>query len=348
MLNSPEAWVQDCLDHLEEYRLAWTGEPGVDGWNGETLELSTRSGRWPFRLHCRSQLRPTTIDYMLTNLLAETATFSMSTPTLVLTEQVTKTVAERLRERGVSYLDAAGNAWLQQPGLFLWVQGRKGNRAEKTSQKIETLTALQLTYLLLKSKAVVARPYRELARNSHLALGTVGWIMAALERAGYVVKGGRRRRLKRPAELHARWEESWHEKLRPKLNATQCKAAPDPGFRRLLDACIQERQWLVGGELAAAQILGGLQPESTTLHVPPGSVRKCMKDLRLLPHPEGNVRVLETFGDANGWEQAQVESKPAWADPLLIRAELLEVRDERVHAMATDLLTKEIQPRWEN
>jgi hypothetical protein len=271
-------------------------------------------------------------------------------PWLLFTERVTPKVGEILRERGVGYVDTTGNAWIQQPGLCVWIEGRRAAVASETPHKATTPTALQLSFLLLKSREWCNRPYRELAARTGLALGTVGWIMSALTKAGHIFHEEERRALRLPRDLHVHWEQRWHDRLRPRLGTVLCKGKADPGFRSLLETCADEPEWIIGGELAATCVAGNVEPTTTTLHVPPAEVRACMQRLKLIPHPEGNIRIVETFGQENGWQRAERESgsRIALADPILIRAELLDSRDERLHLLASELLEAFIAPRWDS
>ena len=44
---------------------------------------------------------------------------------LLVTGYVTPPMADVLRDKGIAFIDAAGNAYLKQPNLLIWVTGRK-------------------------------------------------------------------------------------------------------------------------------------------------------------------------------------------------------------------------------
>src|SRR3990170_2086509 len=64
-------------------------------------------------------LRPATLGGVLLQLerLGNTA--------LLVADHVTPPLAQELRTRGVAFIDAAGNAYLDRPPLFIWVKGEK-------------------------------------------------------------------------------------------------------------------------------------------------------------------------------------------------------------------------------
>src|SRR5579859_5656375 len=54
-------------------------------------------------------------------------------PGVLIADFVNPLLAERLREQGVFFLDAAGNAFIDAQGLFVWVAGRR-NRELRARQ----------------------------------------------------------------------------------------------------------------------------------------------------------------------------------------------------------------------
>jgi len=93
---------------------------------------------------------------------------------------------------------------------------------------------------------------------------------------------------------------------------------------------------LLGGELGAAALTDLIRPTLATLHVPPGEQRAVMKALGLLPHPEGAITLVHTFGATNAWTHAE-RVTPPHADPLLIHAELMQVDDDRARGLAGEV-----------
>ena len=46
-------------------------------------------------------------------------------PPLLITDYVTPPLAEKLKARNIAFLDAAGNAYLDQPNLYIWIKGER-------------------------------------------------------------------------------------------------------------------------------------------------------------------------------------------------------------------------------
>ena len=51
-------------------------------------------------------------------------------PALLVTKAVTPAVAEKLRELNIQFIDMAGNAFLNAPGVYLFIQGNKAAEPE--------------------------------------------------------------------------------------------------------------------------------------------------------------------------------------------------------------------------
>ena len=349
---SPNSWAQPCLEHLAEWGLTHTGALEGRLEDGAPLAVTDGHRTWGFQLVHARYLRTNTVAHRASRILQDRASAGPDTPSLLFTEYVTPGVGEVLRELGICYVDVAGNAWVRGPGLLAWVEGKRRVSAPRTNPKPTTPGALQLVYLLLKDAHWCSRPYREMAEHTGLALGTIGWIMNTLIHSGHVARTSTGRVLKSPERLHAEWEEHWYDRLRPRLAPTTCIGKRDPGFERLMNSVSETQGCFIGGELGVTQLLGGVEPTTATIHVPPGSARDCMQALTLLPNRDGNIQLVETFGSENRWDAGRgttpnSPSRPL-ADPLLLRAEVLSSNDQRLHLMAHELLTDYIMPRWVN
>lgn len=244
---------------------------------------------------------------------------------LLLTRYVPPTLAEILREKGVQFLDAAGNAYLNTPPLFVFI---KGNRRPTAVAVVKTKRAfhasgLQVLFALLLRPALIATPYREIARAADVALGTVGWVMRDLKELGYLIDmGPRGRRLTRKAELLDRWVTAYPDQLRPKLmigrfSATTPNRQAESGKLELLGAC-----W--GGEPAAARMTGHLKSQDDTIYTWQ-DVNKLVLQNKMRKDPQGNIEILKAF-----WGEAmQEEHGRDLAPPLVVYADLLATADPR-------------------
>jgi hypothetical protein len=212
---------------LLETALAATRAQGLDwkilGWeragcgpSQADARLRLRGEGLPVTYHAeiKRTLRPATLGPLLAQLEHVPA------PALLVTDYATPPVAERLREQGVQFVDAAGNAFVQQPGLLVWVKGQRLRDMPKSGDmrgRAFRASGLQVLFALLCKPEIVDWPYREIARQAGTAHGTVGWVMPELPRLGFVGTLKGRRRLLNGPKLLQQWVEAYARTLRPKL-----------------------------------------------------------------------------------------------------------------------------------
>ncbi|MBW2172351.1 MAG: hypothetical protein JRF69_10330 [Deltaproteobacteria bacterium] len=141
---------------------------------------------------------------------------------ILVTKYVTPQVAERLKEMDIPFIDTAGNAYLNEPPLFIFIKGNKPALPVRTERPARAFqpTGLQVLFALLCNPGLEDAPFREINRQAKVALGTVGWVMRDLREMGYLIDTGKHgRRLIQKKDLLMRWAATYPEQLRPKLAA---------------------------------------------------------------------------------------------------------------------------------
>lgn len=111
---------------------------------------------------------------------------------VLVTSHVSPPQAEKLRRAGAQFLDTAGNAYLNDPPLYVFVAGRHRHPTEppkgaKTTRAF-TSTWVKAVFALLCKPELVNGTYREIAAVADVALGKVGEVLNDLKRAGYMVE----------------------------------------------------------------------------------------------------------------------------------------------------------------
>jgi hypothetical protein len=244
---------------------------------------------------------------------------------LLVTEYVAPTIAEQLRELNIQFVDTAGNAYIQDPPLLIWVTGRKPEQPLHEARPTRAFQpgGLKLIFALLCNPELVNTPYRNIAEAADVANGTVGWVMTDLKEAGFLIdlgKGGRK--LVNRRKLMDQWVEGYARQLRPKLLTGRFRTlAPE----RMKEArlTVPEARW--GGETAAAMMTRYLKPAVTTIYLPKDARAKAdlLKEFRLIKDPTGDVELRQIF-----WRFATPEY-PDTVPPLLVYADLLATADDR-------------------
>jgi hypothetical protein len=97
-------------------------------------------------------------------------------PGLLIAPYITPDVAERCRELHIPFIDTAGNAYLHEPGLLVFVKGQRTRIADisgaDTMARAGTTTALRVIFVLLCRQELLNAPYREMVRAAGVALGS--------------------------------------------------------------------------------------------------------------------------------------------------------------------------------
>lgn len=276
-----------------------------------------------YHVEIKRVLRPAAMGAVLAQLRELTA------PALLVTDYVTPPMAEKLRDKGVQFIDAAGNAFLDTPPLLVWVKGQQPANMPKTGDmrgRAFQVTGLKVLFALLCKPELVEQPYREIARLAGVAHGTVGWVMPELPKLGFMGTLHGRRRLLNGPQLMQQWVEAYAQRLRPKLRLERWQA-------KTLDwtANVDATRYglLLGGEPAARRLTGHLRPGTATFYGARVN-RQLMIDQHLRPDPNGNVEIMRRFWKFDGETAGQVPD-------VLVYADLLAIGDERCLETAKEM-----------
>jgi len=251
---------------------------------------------------------------------------------------ITREIAERCRELHLAFMDTAGNAYLEGPGLLIWVVGQQ-RPVELGQRRFRALNpaGLQATFALLCRPDLIQTNYREIARAANVALGTVGPAikdLAARRLLRFEGRGGRR--LLDPHRLLEEWVTHYHTALRTKLNPRRFEGDTDALQRA--DLKNYDAYW--GGEVAADKLTGMLKPATFTIYGREPITRLAAAH-RLRARPGGPIEVLDVF-----WNFPAEPDHPDVVPPPLAYADLLATRDGRNIEAAKIIYDRLIEPAF--
>jgi len=244
-------------------------------------------------------------------------------PLLLVTKYVNAQMAEQLRQDGIEFIDTAGNAFINQPALYIFV---KGNRPPEIAKQARIKRAfkpagLRMIYAFLCNPGLENKTYREIAAATDVALGTVDWIMRELKELGFLLDMGKRgQRLIQKENLLQRWVTAYPEQLRPKQLIGRYRGEYGWWEQRKLDPL--KAQW--GGEVAAARLTQYLKPEIITIYTTPQQLNQLLIENRLRKDATGEVEILERF-----WKLAEIWQYEDLVHPILVYADLLATGNQR-------------------
>jgi len=246
---------------------------------------------------------------------------------LLVADHLTPPIAEKLRALQQQFADAAGNAYLEGHGLFVYVIGRKraGPQPAPRANTAYTVGGLKVLFALICDPALADAPHRAIAAAAGVALGTVPAVLADLRQTGHLLAAGKRRRLVATRRLLDEWALAYARRLRPKtLLAKYVPKDFDTWHDWQLDAA--QARW--GGEPAANLLVRYLKPGVLTIYadkLPP----RLMIEHRLVFAGRGaDERCLELRKPF--WGKALLlGERPDIVPAALVYADLLATGDDR-------------------
>jgi hypothetical protein len=242
---------------------------------------------------------------------------------ILVTPYVTPPIADLMRQMDLLFIDLAGNAYINKPPLFIFIKGNKPPEElkDKPIKRLFKPAGLKVLFALLNDPNLTDLPYRQLAKMTDVALGTVDWIFRDLNEMRFMVKmGKRKRKLTNLDTLRKRWVEAYPEQLRPKLVINRFKA-DNPEWWQKVNPLEYEICW--GGEIAAAKLTQQLKPVKVTIfgNEMPG---KLIIQNKLRKTTDGNIEFIKQF-----WKFDHALAAQGIVPPLLIYADLMATGDDR-------------------
>lgn len=241
---------------------------------------------------------------------------------LLVSNYINPVMAEILKDNDINFIDTAGNAYINAYPVFIFVKGNKEKKLQAASFKGKAFTqsGLKMIYALLCDRKLLNRSYRDIARESGIALGTVGQVIDNLKKQGFVIDmGSRGKKLTNSKALFDRWCMDYSEKLKPKLFLGTF-AGPDD-FCKQFHLESDQGQW--GGEVAAFKLTNYLKPENAIIYVKEEKFRDIVIQNRLKRDEKGNIEIFKIFWTIDGKEEQPI------VHPFMIYADLLEINNQR-------------------
>jgi hypothetical protein len=285
-------------------------DAGADAW----IVLQVEGKKVRYAAEVKRGLRPATLGAVIQQLRR------LGGKALLIADYVTPQLADALRGYGIAFIDTAGNAFIDDPPVLVWVKGERPitQATLHPTGRAFQLSGLQVVFALLYNPEQVNLPYREIAKLAGVAHGTVGWVMAELPKLGFLGEVGQTRRLLQPERLLQQWVEAYARTLRPKLVLGRYKAEKLDWWKTIDPTNYGLK---MGGEGAAALLTRHLRPGTLTFFGTKAEPRFLL-DQHLKTDPTGEVEILRRF-----WQFENPE--PALAPTLLVYADLLTIGDAR-------------------
>lgn len=244
-------------------------------------------------------------------------------PLLLVTNYVNNAMAERLKEYDIEFIDVAGNAYINQPPLYVYIKGNKPEGEYKIPLPGQAFrpTGLKVIFAFLCHPPIIEKNYRTIARTAGVALGNIGGIFLDLKRQGFLLDMGERGcRLVQKRRLLERFTEEYPNKLKPRLFLGNFRA--DQNWWQKEDMDIGNALW--GGEAAAAKMGNCLKPQTITIYVKQQWLNDLLLKNRLKKNMNGEVELYKMF-----WDPAALPGYQGLVNPILTYADLMATANQR-------------------
>ncbi len=235
---------------------------------------------------------------------------------ILVSDYISKSLKAYLKEKNVSYLDTAGNAFItNNKGVFIYVETNKNARLSSgKSNRAFSKSGLKVIYQILINKDIVNKPYRYIGQASKVSIDTVAKVFKELLRDKYLIQIKEKEfEVQDKERLLQEWVTIFNRVLRPKLKQRNFK--PKKGaLNQLLNTNLPN---IIGGELAAESLSNYLIAEGAVIYTDKPFIDTALS-LELIPATGGIITLIEKF-----WAEEFALENGVTVHPILVYADLL-------------------------
>lgn len=241
-------------------------------------------------------------------------------------------VKENLKNQGVNYMETAGNCFIRKDGLFFYINDKAVTAERQTAEgKLWKQAGLKFLFGVLINPELLNTTYRQIAKETNVALGNIGPFIEELKQEGFLKEGLKNDKphlfIENRDQLQRKWIELFNAVLKPKLKLGRFRFIDKAGihdWQAIPTTFPKKFYW--GAEPAGALLTNFLQPEIFTIYTKENKM-EIMKQLKLVPDRNGNVEIMDVFWDIPTLDFLNMKTKTV--PPLLAYAELITSLDSR-------------------
>jgi hypothetical protein len=310
------AFLDITLENLarQAIKAKWKKNP-TNGLDGQ-LEVQTGTDRILLNAEIKQELRNHQLDQIFT--LAK-----QNPPFIIIAKRLFPEIKEILRKKGIAYLEENGNIFLKYKKTLLWLNGNKQTplKKEKAGRAFGK-TGLKVIFHFLIDENLINQPYRQIARITKVALGTINYVIEGLKENGFLIRRTKDRyELLDRKQLLEKWLPLYAEKLKPTLLVGKFRFLKTEDFANWKNVQLRNKKTCWGGEAAGNLLTNYLRPAILTMYTLE-TRQELIRNYRLIPDEQGDVQVYKKF-----WEINPINANVA--PPLLVYADLMNTGEER-------------------
>lgn len=260
-------------------------------------------------------------------------------PFIIVAQRIFPKIKGELRKRNIAYLEANGNIFLNKDEIYLYIDGNTPIELKnKTTNRAFTKTGLKVIYQFL-IKDCINSTYREIAELTGTGIGTLNTIFNDLKEEGFLIQLTKNElQMENRKKLLDRWVMEYEKRLKPTLAIGTFRFLNKDDFYNWKAIPLIKGKTIWGGEPAGDLLTNYLRPEELTLYT--NEERSdLMKNYRLVPDLEGNIKVFKQF-----WIDEQENRNTV--HPLLAYADLMNKGDRRCTETAQKIYDEYLQDQF--
>ncbi len=253
----------------------------------------------------------------------------------LIAEYITPQAKEILRNEHIPYLDTAGNVYLNDKRIYIFIENNKTNRSKlPTSNGAFKKAGLKVVYQFLVHPEYLNMPYRFIAEHASVTIDTVRRVFQGLLQDKYIIRANKKEyQFVDRAKLFQEWVTAFNINLRPKLKQNRCKWL---NKNQTWQNTKLPKQSFWGGAVAAGKLNNYLIADKAIVYTqqPFGEV---MKKLKIIPDPNGTITLMEQF-----WKEEEDKKIP---HPMLIYADLINDASPRYIEAANKIYKEHVEDK---
>lgn len=257
-------------------------------------------------------------------------------PLMLVADYISPKAKELLRLKNISYADTAGNMYLSDEGIYIYIQTNKTNREKlKTYTRAFSNAGLKVLFQFLKNPAYLNKSYRFIGDKAKVTISTVGTVIHNLLKENFIVQiDDKKYQFVDRKRLFEEWVKEYNNSLRLKLKQKRYKwLTKDTHWKNI--ELPRETYWggVNAAELLTEYIIADRMQIYTSL-----PFQDVMKTLKIIPDDHGEIIVIETF-----WKNEEASNN--LIDPILIYADLLFDANPRSIEIANKIYKEYVQDK---
>lgn len=260
---------------------------------------------------------------------------------IIIAQRIFPKIKEALRARGIAYLEANGNLYLDHQGIYICIDGNTPIAArDKSTNRAFTKTGLAVLYEFLVDPSLINRTYREIAEYVGTGIGNVSNIFNGLKQDHFLLALTRDEyQLADRRKLLDRWIAEYEMRLKPVLACGTYRFLREDDFYEWKSVPIEHGRTVWGGEPAGELLTHYLRPEELTLYTQEQPA-ELMKKYRMVPDTDGNIKVFKKF-----WKERE-DLQGNVVHPILAYADLINKGDRRCTETAKKIFDEYLQDKF--